>query len=229
MNVLVLEEASLELLPPKFYSTAEARSVEERFGTSPSQQLLDQNYHSKIVASLHEREKRGRPDVVHFALLDATSTPLFEGGHLEVYVRTREAVSIQIKSETRLPRTLHRFSGLVAKLLSRGVGNNEEKFFSVEKDQTFEALISKKKIQKVIAFSTSGVLVSLHDVVAQEMDRARENTKRTAWIIGGFAHGDFRPEVFELSDRVVSISEIALPAHVVSARLCYELENCLKI
>jgi rRNA small subunit pseudouridine methyltransferase Nep1 len=225
LNVLIVEDASLEILPPKFRSSVEAKDVTNRFGVPPHMQILDWNFHSKIVASLNHREKRGRPDVVHLALLDATSTPLFKEGLLELFVRTSEGFSIQVKAGTRLPRTLERFCGVMAKLLSGKYGDEEKKLFAVEKDRSFRDLTNIEKLDKVISFSSRGSFSSLRNLVANELG----NEKRTAWIVGGFPHGHFSDVVIELSDMVVSISRKSLPAHVVTARLCYELETNLNL
>ncbi len=225
VNVLILEEASLELLPAKFRSSPDAKRVQERFGVSPRMQILDQNFHSKIVASLDDREKRGRPDVVHFALLDANSTPLFENGLLELFLRTRESFAIRIKTGTRLPRTLQRFCGVMAKILSGKYGDEEKKLFIIEKNRSLADLVGDLEIDKIISLSSRGFQETLRNLVARES----QEEKRIAWIIGGFPHGHFTEEVIGLSDTVVSISSKPLAAHVVTARLCYELETNLKL
>lgn len=225
MNVLILEEASLEILPAKFASSKEAIRVTERFGVTPRMQILDRNFHRDILSSFGDHQKKGRPDVVHFAVLDATSTPLFEDGLLDLFVRTRQGVTIQIKTGTRPPRTLQRFCGVMATLLSGTYNVEEEALFSVEKDRSFSNLVKGLKIDKIISFSSQGSDCSLRSVVAQES----ASEKRIAWVVGGFPHGHFSNEVLELSDKVVSISPKALPAHVVTARLCYELEQSLNL
>jgi rRNA small subunit pseudouridine methyltransferase Nep1 len=183
-------------------------------------QILDQNFHSTVLASLDEREKRGRPDVVHLALLDAASTPLFQDGRLRLLLRTRQGFAIEVKTGTRLPRTLQRFCGVMAKLLSGRYGAEEERLFRVEKNQSFGTLIKAERVDKVISFSTLGSSYVLRDLIASEIIV----NQNTAWVIGGFGHGHFQRDVTELSDLVVSVSDRALPAHVVSARICYELE-----
>ncbi len=183
-------------------------------------QILDQNFHAKILASLNDREKRGRPDVVHLALLDATSTPLFQDGFLGLFLRTRQGFAIQVKTGTRPPRTLQRFCGVMAKLLSGKYGAEEERLFSIESNQSFEMLVKAQGVDRIISLSSLGLPFSLRDLVASET----HEDGNTAWVIGGFAHGHFEKEVIQLSDLVASISKRTLPAHVVSARICYELE-----
>lgn len=223
MNFLIIEEASLELVPQKYQNSSEAMKVAQRFGVTPSMQILDRNFHPRAVASLKEdREKRGRPDVVHFALLDACSTPLFEARKLRVFVRARGGLSFEVKAGTRLPRTLQRFCGVAAKLLSGRHGTQETELFSIYEGQGFEDLLHHLKIDEVISLTSQGVLGQLREIVQKEL--SHETKKEIAWVIGGFPHGHFKPDIVENSDLLLSISDGSLPAHVVAARLCYELE-----
>ena len=124
MHSIILEEALLELVPEKFRKHDSCKLVENRFGIPPELQILDDNYHQQLIAKLSNREKRGRPDIVHFALLDITSTPAYMEGLVEVYVHTINNTTIKILSGVRLPRTFQRFCGVMAKVLS---GKMEEK------------------------------------------------------------------------------------------------------
>lgn len=191
-----------------------------RFGVPPSMQILDFNFHNKIVSNLKvDREKRGRPDVVHFALLDATSTPVFEEGKLGAIIHTRDGHSIRIGSNTRLPRTLQRFCGVMAKLITGNYGEEERRLFDVVKSVSLSNLISSLSVNKVISLSSQGTRANLRQLVASQKIGGD-----LAWIVGGFPHGHFKDEVLEISNEVVSISNRGLPAHVVTARLSYELE-----
>ena len=91
-------------------------------------QILDDNYHQQLIAKLSNREKRGRPDIVHFALLDITSTPAYMEGLVEVYVHTINNTTIKILGGVRLPRTFQRFCGVMAKVLSGKMEEKEKDF-----------------------------------------------------------------------------------------------------
>ncbi len=221
MDYLIIEEASLEIVPLESRRGPEAVSVRERFGVSPSMQILDSNFHPKIVGRLEEdAHKRGRPDVVHFALLDATSTPVFESGNLRVVVRTRDGHSIKVNSKTRLPRTLQRFCGVIAKLLTGKLGVEERSLFEVKENVSFSELIGSLPVDKIVSLTSLGTMSDLRTLtVGQLVERS------TAWVVGGFPHGHFNDEVIEMSDNLVSIARLGLPAHVVTARLAYEIER----
>jgi rRNA small subunit pseudouridine methyltransferase Nep1 len=220
LNTLIIEDASLEILPRKYFASKEARLVTRKFGVNPDMQILDKNFHNKIIESLSKGEKRGRPDVVHLALLDTTSTPLFEDGLLRLFVRTMEGFTIEIKTGTRLPRTLQRFCGVMARLLSGRFGESEAKLFEIQKNRSFSSLAGDLKGSRIVALSSRGSLVSLRKVISEECDN-----EGTIWVVGGFPHGSFSEDVIKASDRIISISNRTLPAHVVTARLCYELEE----
>jgi rRNA small subunit pseudouridine methyltransferase Nep1 len=166
-------------------------------------------------------EKRGRPDVVHFALLDATSTPLFKENKIQIFIHTLQNHTIELKSGTRPPRTLQRFCGVVSKILSGSFGREESTLFGFNPDQEFADLVRSLGVKSAICFTRQGKRLDL-DKIAE-----LSNPGRIAWIVGGFAHGTFSPTVREVCARSISISDISLPAHVVTARICYELEKRL--
>lgn len=223
-NVLILEEASLELLPRRLRTHQSAKRIEQSFGVKPELQILDSNFHGPAMLNLEDREKRGRPDVAHFALLDATSTPLFSNGKVKVVIHSLSGTVITLKSGTRLPRTLNRFCGVMAKLLASKIGEAEEKLFEVSGKASFQELLASLEIEKTVSLTKLGTPSNLQEVVG-----TMSGSKRTAWVVGGFAHGHFRPDVIANSEKIISISNASLTAHVVTARLCYALEKSLGI
>ena len=220
-NIIVIEDSSLELVPRKFWNSPSCKLVEERFGQPPDRQLLDDNFHHDIVQELRSPQKRGRPDIVHLALLDITSTPLYLDSLVSIAIRTVENETIFLKQGVRLPRTLHRFSGLIAKILAGEMREEDSKLFDHVKSQSFKELISIISPSIVISFSTEGTPRDLRGFVSNIL---RNNQTQIAWVIGGFARGHFGDQVKEYSDQIISISPHSLPSHVVSSRLSYELE-----
>ena len=72
------------------------------------------------MKKLEESERRGRPDIVHFALLEALGSPLNKERLLQTYVHTLKNHVITISPETRLPRNYDRFVGLMEQLFELG-------------------------------------------------------------------------------------------------------------
>ncbi len=197
-------------------------SFQDKFGLTPERQILDDNFHHDIVRDLGGVEKLGRPDVVHFALLDVVSTPLYMRGSIDVFVHSVENKTIHVMPGTRLPRTLHRFCGLMSKILANEIGEEESRLFDFNGAETIKDLLDRLDPTLVVALTKSGTLVDLRDALGS---LSASLTERIVWLVGGFPHGHFQPTLLELSDRVISISEFSLPAHVVTARLSYEIER----
>lgn len=221
-NFVIIEQAALELLPKSLHNHKSARAVELRSEILPKEQILDDNFHHEALAHLDDKEKRGRPDVVHFALLDITSTPLYIENKVSVAIHTLTGDTIRLKEGVRVPRTLPRFNGLISKILSDEMGDDEEKLFSFKRSQSFTKLLEEIGPTEVVCLTKMGRQVDLRDFVALDSGHVSE---RNVWVVGGFAFGHFTDEVIESSEQVVSISSHSLPAHVVTARLCYELER----
>jgi rRNA small subunit pseudouridine methyltransferase Nep1 len=220
-HIIILEDASLELVAKKFWNHPACVFVESRFSIPPENQILDDNYHHDIVRLLPTSEKRGRPDVVHFALLDIMSTPAYQNGIIRPIIHTINKDVIVIKDRVRAPRTELRFSGVMSKILRNQMGPAETALFEHQEDQTTKQLVSSLRPRKVFCLSSQGIPKDLGEIVAKES----ENEETSAWLVGGFAKGHMSEEAKSTSDEVISISPQELAAHVVTARLSYEIER----
>ncbi|MDQ3726759.1 MAG: ribosome biogenesis protein, partial [Thermoproteota archaeon] len=69
-------------------SHAAVKNHSRRLQLKSSEIILDRSYHHAAMKRLPYSWKRGRPDIVHFALMEALSTPLFMNMMLRVYVHT---------------------------------------------------------------------------------------------------------------------------------------------
>ena len=84
-------------------------------------------------------------------------------------------------------------------------------------------LLKSLNPSKVLCLSAEGIRRDLNDVVSNLTRELPNNS--CVWVVGGFAHGHFSDEVKRLADDLISISSYSLPAHVVTARLSYEIER----
>ena len=82
MLVIILVESSLETLPIELVKYPSVTKLAKKRDKKPKHLLLDTSLHHNIMSELPEREKRGRPDIVHISLLLATNSPLFKSGFL---------------------------------------------------------------------------------------------------------------------------------------------------
>jgi rRNA small subunit pseudouridine methyltransferase Nep1 len=168
--------------------------------------------------------KRGRPDIVHFALMEALSTPLFMNMMLRVYVHTINDKVITIADNLRIPKSYFRFERLMASLFRDNlIKSNEGTILMELSDGTFADLVDIIKPDIVIGLSTVGVQSN-----AQKVAENAQSTDHSSFVVGGFAKGHFSENVTTFLGPIYSISNIALEAHVVIARILYECERLLE-
>ena len=168
--------------------------------------------------------KRGRPDIVHFALMEALSTPLFMNRMLRVYVHTINDKIITIADNLRIPKSYFRFERLMASLFRDNlIKSNEGTILMELSDGTFSDLIDIIKPDMVIGLSTVGVQSK-----AQKVAENAQSVDHPSLVVGGFAKGHFSENVTRSLGPTYSISNIALEAHVVIARILYECEKLLE-
>lgn len=228
---LIIADASLETIPKSIVGHKSVVRHAQRIGKKPSEMLLDRSYHHSAMVSgrLADAWKRGRPDIVHFALAEAFSTPLYLRNKLDVCLYTINNKLILTSSNLRIPKSYFRFEGLMMKLFKDGSIRSEldnKLLFELLNDVSFGYLL-KNIIQshKSIGFSSLGVASTAQEIVSKYVNPSMEN--RCAIIIGGFPKGHFSENVLKYLDILYSIGELPLEAHVVVARVLYECEKLL--
>jgi len=176
------------------------------------------------MKKLRNGTKRGRPDIIHFALMEALSTPLFIENKLRVYVHTVSDKIIAVADNLRVPKSYSRFEGLMVKLFSEGSVKSEEGEVLMElADGTFQSLLESITAEKVIGLSTTGVKGS-----AEQVGRILASTENCAVVVGGFPKGHFTERTTRYLGPTYSLGDIGLEAHVVIARIIYECEKSLE-
>jgi len=249
MISLVIAEAAIETVPIQIIDHPSVRNHAKRMGRRSNETLLDRSYHhsAMVHADLKSQWKRGRPDIVHFALMEALSTPLFLRRRLNVYLHTINNDLISIGENLRIPKSYFRFEALMIDLFKKkvikpdneaGISDEPDDDWNKEKTnknillQLHEGMTFSKVMQKmirpatVIGLSTAGVQNTTQSVVEQNV--SAENTN-CAFVIGGFARGHFSNDTTALLKRLYSIADYRLEAHVVIARIIYECEKILHI
>jgi len=210
-------------VPREIAGHAAVRNHARRIGLKPAEILLDRSYHHAAMEKLQDSNKRGRPDIVHFALMEALGTPLFINGMLRVYVHTINDRLIAIADNLRVPKSYFRFEGLMVGLFRDGVVKSDEGAVLLEiSDGTLADLLDAIKPSKVIGLSTTGVQGTAEKAVAENI------SDDCAFVIGGFPRGHFSENTMKLLNLTYSISDIGLEAHVVIARVIYECEKLLE-
>ena len=185
--------------------------------------MLDRSYHHAAMLKMEEGNKRGRPDIIHFALMEALGTPLFLKGLMRVYVHTIDNKLIAIADNLRVPKSYFRFEGLMVGLFRDKSVKSEEGAVLMEiSDGTLGDLLDAIKPAKVIGLSTTGVQGTTEKAVAENL------ADDCAFVIGGFPRGHFSESTTKLLNLTCSISDLGLEAHVVIARILYECEKLLE-
>lgn len=182
----------------------------------PSDILLDRSIHHHAMLKLPDDSKRGRPDLVHLTLLSITSTPHYLSGQVKVYIHTREDIVLELREGTRPPKSYARFRDLVQKLLSE---KPESGLISVY-PASILGLLKRIGADLTIGLSTQGKMTSFEELVS-ELSKKRN----PAVLIGGFPKGHLTAETVASLDGMVRVHPDSLDAHVVAARLVYELER----
>jgi rRNA small subunit pseudouridine methyltransferase Nep1 len=221
---LILVEAALETVPKNLWSHPAVKRHSKRQKKPPQQVLLDRSLHHAAMKKLIENEKRGRPDITHFVLLEALGSPLNKEGLLKVYVHTNKDYTITVNPKTRLPRNYNRFLGLIEQLYRLGKVPSEGETLLKLENKTLQTLLAEIEADHVLLFSREGKPKTLQEAVSGLYKK-----QRPAVIIGGFPHGHCSKTTLELADEIVSVDFEMLEAWTLTARVIYEYERALSL
>jgi rRNA small subunit pseudouridine methyltransferase Nep1 len=222
---LVLAESALETIPRQLWRDPLIRRYAEKKGKEAQFLLLDRSYHHAAMKNLPWSEKRGRPDIVHFSLLEALGSPLNKEGLLQVYVHTISNCIISIKPETRLPRNYDRFVRLFEQLFKLGqIPSNGPPLLTLTENTNLPRLVKKIKPDYTVAFSRKGSLRTLQESISEFP--AKRNPLA---IVGGFPHGTLSEDCLKLADQVVAIDREMLETWTLTGRIIYEYEKLIDL
>jgi len=212
----VLAESALELVPKEIRRFQAVVSDSNRRQADASTILLDRSFHHSAMAKLKDSEKRGRPDLVHVTLLSVTGTPLYLDGLVRVFVHTYDDLVLEIAEKTRIPKNYIRFRGLMEEALREKPRQGLIKVHSM----SVKELISRERADEAVGLSVQGKQMPIEDL-ARNLARARE----PCVVVGGFPHRHFSAETLSAFDQLVRVHPKPLEAHVVAARVVYEVEK----
>ncbi len=212
----VLAESALELVPKEISKLPAVGSDGKRRQKDVSEILLDRSFHHSAMARIKDSEKRGRPDLVHVALLSVTGTPLYLDGSVRLFVHTYDDLVLEIAERTRIPKNYLRFRGLMEEAL---VERPRQGLIRVHSMGVGE-LVRRVSSDAVVGLSVQGKQTPLEEL-ARKLLAAREPVV----VVGGFPHGHFSPGTRSVLGQLVRIDARPLEAHVVASRVVYELEK----
>ena len=217
---LILAESSLEIIPKEIQNHPSVISHSKKLGKSPSNILLDNSWHYAAMKGIQDENKRGRPDIVHFSMLEACSIPLYFEKKLTIYVHTLNDKVIKVGDDIHLPKSFHRFAGLIEKLFYEKIIESDGKKLLEISDMSFSELIEKINPKNVVGLSCVGKSSSFCNV-------AKSLTNNSCLVIGGFQKTHFSDSTVSKIDHLVSIGSNSLESHIVTARILYEYEKTI--
>lgn len=218
MLSLVIAESALELVPKELQNHNSVLASAKKFNKKPSEILLDVSWHFAAMKKIKNEIKRGRPDLVHLCLLEACSIPIYFENRLQVFVHTIDDMVISFDKSVRLPKSYHRFAGLIEKLYSEGKIEDEGKKLLEIKKMNFGDLIKKISPEQIIGLSSKGASSSYQQI-------AEETNKDSCIVVGGFAKGQFSDDIKKHFDKMASVDKNPLEAHIIISRILYECEK----
>ncbi|MDQ1280919.1 MAG: rRNA small subunit pseudouridine methyltransferase Nep1 [Thermoproteota archaeon] len=216
---LILAESALERIPKPLWNHPSVFKMAERLSKQPGQLLLDRSFHHRAMLDLKEAYKRGRPDIVHFCLLEALGTPLNREYLLKTYIHTMDGHIIIPNPDVRLPRNYDRFTGLLEQLYdSQRIINNGKTLLELKRGN-LSNLMDEVKPSYTLAFTRIGKPMLLH----QTMNRLAKE-ENPVIIIGAFPNGNFSEETKQISNELICIDQAPLEAWTVVSRAIYDYE-----
>ncbi|KAF8569760.1 hypothetical protein P879_05353 [Paragonimus westermani] len=210
---------------PKIYILLDQASLESvKAAGGKEYQLLNPDKHKDRILKSGQDLADVRPDIAHQCLLMLLDSPLNRVGKLQVYVRTKKNVIIEINPKTRIPRTFDRFCGLIVQLLHRlsihAATGSHEKLLRIVKNP-----ITRHFPPGVPVIGTS---FSSKEYIKPN-DLAREihknGSQSVVFVIGALAHGSIVKSCGDFLTRTVSISNFPLSAAQTCARICTAFEE----
>ena len=220
MISLIISDSALELVPFELENHPSVVSHARKLGKYPSEILLDNSWHFAAMKGIKNEIKRGRPDLVHFSILEATTIPLYLQNKLNLFVHTVDDKVIHFGKNVHLPKSYHRFQGVIEKLYQEKKIMTKNELLLEIKEQTFSDLIEEINPSKIIGFSTEGKLSSYEKIATQISDDS-------CIVIGGFQKGHFSDSIQNKITDLYSIGNESFEGHVITSRILYEYEKTI--
>ncbi|WP_449461603.1 16S rRNA methyltransferase [Tardisphaera miroshnichenkoae] len=211
-NLLVLSNASLELVPKELWGGKQVSASARKRGKNPGEMLLDVSLHGWDMERLPGRESRGRPDIVHQCLLDAMDSPAHLLGLLDVIVELRgEGGLMFFRPDVRLPRNYDQFKGLMEQVLVHGKAPLDgDPLIWIEHRDLGDYL--RELGYEVYVMESKGSPLDLSSIPVEGV----------AYVVGAFQQGEMPQKTLALG-RAYSLGEFTLTANAVVSLLSCSL------
>ncbi len=229
--IFLLAESAIEPIPKNL--NIPKRLQEKTFG------ILDATYHHKYMRnSLSYAFKRGRPDILHRALLTILDSPLIRNYvtqketvnySVKIYIHTINNELLLVNPELRIPRHYIRFLGVMSKFFEKKViiSNEGETLITSLKLNIGNFLdIYSKSEAFIVGYTTLGQPIK--DLTAYIINKLDQYTTLIN-VVGGFPKGHFSSSLSSYFNDKISISSFPLSASLTLCHIIIALEKALKI
>lgn len=217
MLYLVLADSELERVPREIANHPVIQHHARKRGRRPTELILNSSRHHPAMRKLPQQERRGRPDIAHFSLLQALDSPANMENQLRVYVHTRNDLIIKIDRETKLPRSYDRFEGLMEQLFLVGSVPPDKPLLKLERG-SLKDLVKRISPSRVLVFSEEAPRKRLSELFSG-------GEERVCAIVGGFPYGGFLSRVEEIASEMVSLYPAPLTAPLTISRVLAAYES----
>lgn len=226
MLTLILADSELELVPEEVKGHPSVQAAAQRRGTRAARTLLDSSAHHGALKSLHDADRRGRPDIVHLFLLTALDSVLNLEGGLRVLVHTRHDELITIDPATRIMRNFDRFAGLCEQLFRQGQAGppGRAPLLTLQTNAPLAEVVKRAGADRVIALETGGATVDL----AAALPPLAQANAHVAFLIGGFPKGGYRSPVKAIAHETWTLHPQMLSVWVAAAEILVNWENATR-
>lgn len=225
MLTLVLAEAELELVPESIKGHPQVQSAARNRDRRASRTILDSSVHHEAMRQIHESERRGRPDLVHFSMLLALDSALNKADKLRVVVHTRNDERIAVHPDTRLMRNYPRFIGLMETLFREGATPRADPLLVLEPGWPLQRVLEHHATGPIVCFSENGSPIE----PSTWMDAKVAASEDLTVILGAFPHGDFHQPPATFANEVVGLGGEALSVWTVEMEILAAYERSVKI
>lgn len=220
--VLVLADTALERVPEELLLHPSVQAEAKRRRKPAEHLLLDRSLHHAAMRGLKDAGRRGRPDIVHFCLLETLGSILCREGMLDVYVHTVENRVIALNPHVRLPRVYDRFKGLIEKLYVDSVVKSRGETLLELRRMNVSRLISTVEPSVVWGASENGSLIS-----PRMLGEMLSKYEKPLMLVGAFPRGEFRASTAGPVQMLVSIYGKPLEAWTVVSRVLAGAEEAV--
>ncbi|AFH43255.1 16S rRNA methyltransferase [Fervidicoccus fontis] len=220
LYIIGLVESSLEPLPKELVNSKKAVILSRRFNIEPKYLILDKSLFYEEMKVLKEKEKRGRPDIIHQFLLATQYSYLNLKGKLKVFIHTINNDIIEVNPITRIPKNYFQFVSLIQNLYKyKKVPRSGEALLILRKNVKLSEYLKEKNIEKPILLHEKAEKVEYNEL-------EKFYFPPCSFLIGGFPHGDFSKDTKMVAWRSISLKkDFIMDAWMVADRIICHLEK----